>query len=110
MGVDRKAVHPALVEAAHLVGNEHREEPMMASSSDVARDERTVRMMLSMLVEPNDPVTGRIVSRLGADETLWLAGDNSAVVGLNSVDAQVRRDHLSVPGANELAARIDQVQ
>lgn len=83
---------------------------MMASSSDVARDERTVRMMLSMLVEPNDPVTGRIVSRLGADETLWLAGDNSAVVGLNSVDAQVRRDHLSVPGANELAARIDQVQ
>ena len=70
MGVDRKAVHPALV-------------------------------------EPNDPVTRRIVSRLGADETLWLAGHNSAVVGLSSVDGQVRRDHLSVPGANELAARID---
>ncbi len=41
----------------------------MAGLSDVARDERTARMVLSMLVEPNDPVTGRIVARLGAVET-----------------------------------------
>lgn len=31
------------------------------------------------------------------------------MVGLSPVDAQVWRDHLSVPGANELAARIDRV-
>lgn len=34
---------------------------MMASLRDVASDERTARMVLSMLVEPNDPVTGRIL-------------------------------------------------
>ncbi len=45
---------------------------MMTSLGDVASDERTARMVLSMLVEPNDPVTGRILSRLGAVETLWL--------------------------------------
>ncbi len=82
----------------------------MASLSDVASDERTARMVLSMLVEPNDPVTGRILSRLGAVETLWLAERDGAVVGLSPVDAQVWRDHLSVPDAKELAARIDQVQ
>ncbi len=91
---------------------------MMTSLSDVANDERTARMVLSMLVGPNDPVTGRILSpvtgrilsRLGAVETLWLAEHDGAVVGLSPVDAQVWRDHLGVPGANELAARIDQVQ
>ena len=83
---------------------------MRASLSDVASDERTARMVLSMLVGPNDPVTGRILSRLGAVETLWLAERDGAVVGLSPVDAQVWRDHLGVPGANELAARIDQVQ
>ncbi len=41
----------------------------MASLSGVARDERTARMVLSMLVEPNDPVTGRILARFGAVET-----------------------------------------
>lgn len=35
----------------------------MAGLSDVAGDERTARMVLSMLVEPNDPVTGRILAR-----------------------------------------------
>ena len=63
-----------------------------------------------MLVEPNDPVTGRILSRLGAVETLWLAEHDGAVIGLLPVDAQVWRDHLSAPGATELTARIDQAQ
>lgn len=83
---------------------------MMARLSDLASDERTARMVLSMLVEPNDPVTGRILSRLGAVETLWLAERDGAVVGLSSVDAQVWRDRLRVPGAKELTGRIDQVQ
>ena len=95
--------------SAHLVGNERREEPMMANLSDVASDERTARMVLSMLVEPNDPVTGRILSRLGAVETLWLAEHDREVVGLSPVDAQVWRERLRVPDARELAGRIDQV-
>ncbi len=83
---------------------------MMATLSDVASDERTARMALSMLVKPSDPVTGRILSRRGAVEALWVAEHDGPVVGLSPVDAQVWRDHLSVPGARELAAGIDQVQ
>lgn len=74
----------------------------MASLSDVASDERTARMVLSMLVEPNDPVTGRILSRLGAVETLWLAEHDGAVIGLSPVDVQVWRngtDRAHRPGA-----------
>lgn len=78
---------------------------MMAGLSDVVSDERTARMVLSMLIEPNDPVTGRILSRLGAVETLWLAERDGAVVGLSPMDAQVWRDHLGTPSANELTAR-----
>ena len=66
---------------------------MMTSLGDVASAERTARMVLSMLVEPNDPVTGRILSRLGAVETPWLAERDGAVVGLSPVDAEVWRDH-----------------
>lgn len=54
----------------------------MPSLSELATDERTARMALfMMLVEPNDPVTGRIVARLGAVETLWLAERDDAVIG-----------------------------
>lgn len=82
----------------------------MAGLSDVARDERTARMVLSMLVEPNDPVTGRIVARLGAVETLWLAERDGAVVGLSPVDTQVWRGHFDAPTAEDVAARIDVIQ
>lgn len=83
---------------------------MMTSLSDIASDERTARMVLSMLVEPNDAVTGRILSSLGAVETLRLAEHDGAVVGLSPANARVWRDHLSVPSAKELTARIDQMQ
>lgn len=82
----------------------------MARLSDVARDERTARMVLSMLVEPNDPGTGRILARFGAVETLWLAERDGAVAGLSAVNAQVWRDRFSAPAANELAMRIGQTQ
>ena len=79
----------------------------MVGLSDVAAgDERTARMVLSMLVEPNDPVTGRILARFGAVETLWLAECNGAVAGLSAVNAQVWRDRFSARGANDLAVRI----
>lgn len=57
--------------------------PLMAAVADLARDERTARMVLSMLAEPNDGVTGRILSHIGAVETLRLVDDDGAVPGLN---------------------------
>ncbi|WP_206661073.1 hypothetical protein [Propioniciclava flava] len=78
--------------------------------SDVAGDERTARMVLSMLVEPNDPVTGRVLNGLGAMETLRLAERDGAVVGLSAIDAQVWRDHFDAPVAKDIAARLEQAQ
>lgn len=83
---------------------------MMAGLSDVAGDERTARMVLSMLVEPNDPVTGRVLNGLGAMETLRLAERDGAVVGLSAIDAQVWRDHFDAPVAKDIAARLEQAQ
>lgn len=82
----------------------------MAGLTDLAGDERAARMVLSLLVEPNDRVTGRLLARLGAVGTLWLAEHDSAVVGLSPVDAQFWRGHFDVPAVKGIASRLDQVQ
>lgn len=79
----------------------------MPSLSELATDERTARMARSMLVEPNDPVMGRILARLGAVEPL--AERDGAVVRL-AVDAQVWRARFSAPEAKDVAMSIAQVQ
>ena len=38
----------------------------MTTLSHVVQDERTARMVLSMIVEPDDAVTGRLLRELGA--------------------------------------------
>lgn len=74
---------------AHLLGDYRPERnPILAALSDLTRDER---MVLSMLAEPNDPVTRRILARVSAAETLRLAEADGAVPGLDRVDAQVAR-------------------
>ena len=45
----------------------------MTILSQVVQDERTARMVLSMLVDPDDAVTGRLLGELGALELLRLA-------------------------------------
>lgn len=63
----------------------------MTNLSDVVQDERTARMAPSMLVEPDDAVTGRLLGELGALELLRLAERDDVVPGLSTVDAQVWR-------------------
>ena len=63
----------------------------MTILSQVVQDERTARMALSMLVEPDDAVTGRLLGELGALELLRLAEGEDAVPGLSTVDAQLWR-------------------
>ena len=82
---------------------------MMAGLSDVAGDERTARMVLSMLVEPNDPVTGRVLNGLGAMETLRLAERDGAVVGLSAIDAQVWRDHFDAMALKTAVRRLSKL-
>lgn len=63
----------------------------MTNLSYIVHDERTARMALSMLVEPADAATGRLLGELGALELFRLAEREDAVPGLVTVDAQVWR-------------------
>ncbi|MDO5678271.1 MAG: DNA-processing protein DprA [Propionibacteriaceae bacterium] len=83
---------------------------MMAALSDSATDERTARMVLSMLVEPNDPVTGRLLAQIGAVEVLRVAERDDDVPGLTGVDARVWRDQFNPSAAQDIAERLGQVQ
>lgn len=68
---------------------------IMTSFSHLARDERTARMALSMLTEPDDAATGRLQGRLGAVKTVGLLDGDGKVLGLGRVDARVWRDRLT---------------
>ena len=74
----------------------------MTNLSDVVQDERTARMVLSMIVEPDDAVTGRLLGELGALELFRLAEGEDAVPGLSTVDAQVWRAQFQRSDARTL--------
>jgi len=78
----------------------------MTSFSDFACDERRARMVLSMLTEPDDAVTGRLLGRLGAVKTVGLLDGDGKVPGLGRVDARVWRDRLTAARPDELAGRL----
>lgn len=78
----------------------------MTNLSDVVQDERTARMVLSMIVEPDDAVTGRLLGELGALELLRLAERDDVVPGLSNVDAQVWRSQFERSDARTLEQNV----
>jgi DNA processing protein len=78
----------------------------MTILSQVVHDERTARMALSMLVEPDDAVTGRLLGELGALELFRLAEGDDAVPGLSTVDAQVWRAQFQRSDARTLVQNL----
>lgn len=74
----------------------------MTNLSQVAHDERTARMVLSMIVEPDDAVTGRLLGDLGVLELFRLAQRDDVVPGLSTVDAQVWRAQFERSDARTL--------
>lgn len=82
----------------------------MPSLVEIAGDERTARMVLSMLVEPDDALTGRLLATVGGVETLRLAESDSSVPGLGDVDAQVWRGHFATSGIDSLDERLLQAR
>lgn len=70
----------------------------MSGVAGIGVDERRARVILAMLAEPDDPVTGGLVRRLGAVETLGLLDTDTTVPGLGRIDGQVWRDRLTSPG------------
>ena len=84
----------------------------MSGVAGLGVDERRARVVLALLAEPDDPVTGGLMRRLGAVETLGLLDtDTTTVPGLSRVDGQVWRDHLTSPGRLDgLAQRLRMVE
>ena len=70
----------------------------MSGVAGLGVDERRARVVLALLAEPDDPVTGGLMRRLGAVETLGLLDTDTTVPGLGRVDGQVWRDRLTSSG------------
>ena len=66
----------------------------MSGVTGLGVDERRARVVLAMLAEPDDPVTGGLMRRVGADT-------DTTVPGLGRIDGQVWRDRLTSPGRLE---------
>ena len=73
----------------------------MSGVTGLGVDERRARVVLAMLAEPDDPVTGGLMRRVGAVETLGLLDTDTTVPGLGRIDGQVWRDRLTSPGRLE---------
>lgn len=74
----------------------------MPNLSQVVQDDHTARMVLSMIVEPDDAVTGRLLAEMGTLEVLRLAEGDEAMPGLSAVEAQVWRAQFERSDARTL--------
>lgn len=70
----------------------------MSGVAGLGVDERRARVVVALLAEPDDPVTGGLLRRVGAVETLGLLDTDTTVPGSAQVDDRVWRDRLTSPG------------
>ncbi len=61
----------------------------MVALADYASDERTARVMLSMMAEPADRTVGRLLRREGAVETLRLLDTGGSMLGVRAEEAAI---------------------
>lgn len=66
----------------------------MDAIAGLARDERAARVTLSVLVEPDDPLTGRLVNSVGAVETVRLLTSEGPVPAMSEDAAALWRKRL----------------
>lgn len=84
----------------------------MVSLADYARDERTARVMLSMIVEPDDANVGRLLRREGGIETLRLLDAGGPMPGVRPEEAAILHHTVRQAGSrvgfgNDLAHVLD---
>lgn len=60
----------------------------------VANDERSARIALATIATPGDPLTGRVLTTVGAVETVRLLADDAPVPGLDKIEAGLWRGRL----------------
>ncbi len=78
--------------------------------ADQVQGERMARVVLSMLSEPNDPVTGHVLARVGGIETLRLIESDDPLPSLARADALIWREHLAARITPDLAERAAEAQ
>lgn len=66
----------------------------MLNLTDLARDERSARMLLSFVATPSEEATGRLLNRLGAKDLVALADKDGPVPGMDRAEAAVWRDRI----------------
>ena len=78
--------------------------------ADHMEDERTARMALSMIAEPDDAVTGRVLALVGAVETVRLIESEDIVPFLDRVDAMIWRESLNARVDDRLLPALDEAR
>ncbi|MEU6855568.1 DNA-processing protein DprA [Rothia kristinae] len=79
----------------------------MGGLAEQVNGERQARMMLSMIAEPDDAITGRILHRVGGVEVLRLLEDEQAAVPeMNRADAIAWRNRVTPRVEDGLPARV----
>lgn len=66
----------------------------MPNLTDLARDDRSARRLLSFVATPNDDATGQLLDRLGAEDVVALADSDSSIPGMDRAEAAVWRDRI----------------
>lgn len=66
----------------------------MPNLTDLARDDRSARIVLSIVGSPNDAATGRLLGKVGSVELIRLAESEVRIPGMDQVEAALWREHL----------------
>lgn len=82
----------------------------MVILAEQVEGERAARIALSVIAEPDDTVTGRVLARVGAVETLRLIESTGAVPGVDRPEAMLWRERLTARITPGLPRTLDQVQ
>lgn len=79
----------------------------MPALTDLATDDRSARVLLSIIGIPADVATGKLLTKVGAAELISIAEGDGTVSGMDRVEAAVWRDRLlSAATPDRLAERI----
>ncbi len=79
----------------------------MPTLSNLAKDERTARQVLSLIGTPNDAATGALLERVGGVELIALVERDTAIPGMDRIEAPIWRDRLqSRANPNQVASRL----
>ena len=79
----------------------------MPALTALARDDRSARVLLSMIGTPADVATGKLLTEVGAAELISIAEGDGTVPGMDRVEAAVWRGRLlSAATPDRLAERI----